>query len=121
MKRINYLLPLLAFSHITFADSLSFDFVQLGYLDNQMSGLEDFEQTGPEIQFSSTVFDHFFVKGRYRELNDSITGSNGLEHTLEERHWQCDVGYISFGAQYTKYSDFESCNIKMNSIAFITV
>ncbi|NVK56608.1 MAG: hypothetical protein HWE26_13420 [Alteromonadaceae bacterium] len=94
MKRNTFLFTLLTFSHVTFAESLSYDFVQLGFVDNQMAGLEEFEQTGPEIQFSATVFENVFVKGRYRNVDDSITGQNGLKHTVEERNWQFGVGYV---------------------------
>lgn len=65
MKRVTVIAPLLLLSQLTFAESLSYDFVQVGFVENQMAGLEAFEQIGPEIQASITFFDSFFVKGRY--------------------------------------------------------
>lgn len=102
MKRVTAIAPLLLLSQLTFAESLSYDFVQVGFVENQMADLEAFEQIGPEIQASITFFDSFFVKGRYRELDDSITGDNGLEYTLDESNWQYGVGYIFEVNQNTK-------------------
>lgn len=102
MKRVTAIAPLLLFSQLTFADSLSYDFVQVGFVENQMAGLKAFEQIGPEIQASATFIDNFFIKGRYRELDDSITGDNGLKHTLDESNWQYGVGYIFKVNQNTK-------------------
>lgn len=93
MKRVTAIVPLLLFSQLTFAESLSYDFVQVDFVKNKMAGLEAFEQIGPQIHVSASVFDNFFIKGRYRKLEDSIAGDNGFKHTVEETNWQYGIGY----------------------------
>ena len=70
------------------AQSLSYNYLQLGYSAGEYDDLEVFNLGGFEVEGSYEINDNFFVSGKYRDADDSAQG-----FTFDEAYWQACIGY----------------------------
>lgn len=93
MKKNHYLMLLAslcsgAMSVNVSANTLSYDFVQMGYVKGDYADIKPFDLTGLEIEGSYSLPHDFFVTGKYRSSDDS---HNSVQ--FDESNWQVGVGY----------------------------
>ena len=92
MKKHTIAATLMAFSSLCStavqADSLDYDFVQLGYAAGDYADIEPFDLKGPEFEASYELSHNLFITGKYRSADDKIS-----QYTLDETNWQAGAGY----------------------------